>query len=76
MRHPKNYEIVFRWSEDDEVFVAEAPELPGCIAHGDSLESALVNVNEAITLWIDTAKQLGRAVPQTQLRGLARINHP
>lgn len=57
--NPK-YEIILFWSDDDQTFVAEVPELPGCMAHGDSQESALANVNEAITLWIDTAKELGR----------------
>jgi predicted RNase H-like HicB family nuclease len=56
--NPK-YEIILYWSEDDQAFVAEVPELPGCMAHGDSQESALANVNEAITLWIATAEELG-----------------
>jgi len=60
--NPK-YEIILCWSEDDQAFVAEVPELPGCMAHGDSQESALASVNEAITLWIATAVKLGRAVP-------------
>lgn len=57
--NPK-YEIILFWSDVDQTFVAEVPELPGCTAHGDSQESALANVNEAIALWIDTAKELGR----------------
>ena len=67
----QKYEIILYWSEDDQVFVAEVPELPGCMAHGDSQESALANVNEAITLWIDTANELGRAVPPPKGRRLA-----
>jgi predicted RNase H-like HicB family nuclease len=50
------YEIIIYWSNEDEVYVAEVPELPGCMAHGDSHESALANANEAIELWIDTAQ--------------------
>jgi predicted RNase H-like HicB family nuclease len=58
-----NYEIVVYWSEEDDVFVAEVPELPGCSAHGDSHEAALANVKEAMQLWIDTAHEFGDAVP-------------
>jgi predicted RNase H-like HicB family nuclease len=68
--NPK-YEIILYWSEDDQAFVAEVPELPGCMAHGDSQESALASVNEAITLWISTAEGLGRAVPTPKGRRLA-----
>ena len=68
--NPK-YEIILFWSEDDQAFVAEVPELPGCMAHGDSQESALASVNEAITLWIATAEELGRAVPTPKGRRLA-----
>ena len=58
------YEIILYWSNEDRAFVAEVPELPGCMAHGDTQESALRNVNEAMDLWIDTAGELGRPVPQ------------
>ena len=68
--NPK-YEIILFWSDDDQAFVAEVPELPGCIAHGDSQESALASVNEAIALWIATAEELGRAVPTPKGRRLA-----
>lgn len=57
------YAIILFWSEDDQAFVAEVPELPGCMAHGDSQESALASVNEAIALWIAAAKELDRVVP-------------
>jgi predicted RNase H-like HicB family nuclease len=67
----QKYEIILYWSEDDQVFVSEVPELPGCMAHGDSQESALAKVNEAIALWISTAKELGRAVPTPKGRRLA-----
>ena len=49
------YEIIIFWSEEDKVFVADVPELPGCMAHGSSYESALSNARDAITLWIKTA---------------------
>jgi predicted RNase H-like HicB family nuclease len=47
------------WSTEDQVYVAEVPELPGCMAHGETHESALANANEAIQLWIDTAQEFG-----------------
>jgi predicted RNase H-like HicB family nuclease len=67
----QKYEIILYWSEDDQAFVAEVPELPGCMAHGDSQEAALTSVNEAIDLWIATATELGRAVPPPKGRRLA-----
>ena len=64
------YEIILYWSDEDHVFIAEAPELPGCAAHGDTQESALENVNEAIQLWIDTAQEFGQEVPLPKGRRL------
>ncbi len=64
------YEIIIYWSETDEAFVAEIPELPGCMAHGDSQESALVKAKEAIQLWIDTAKEFGDPIPEPKGRRL------
>lgn len=64
------YEIIFYWSNEDQVFIAEVPELPGCMAHSDTQESALVNVNEAIQLWIDTAKEFGDPIPEPKGRRL------
>jgi predicted RNase H-like HicB family nuclease len=59
----QKYEIIIYWSDDDQAFVAEIPELPGCMAHGNSYEEALSNAKEAIQLWIDTAKEFGDPVP-------------
>lgn len=64
-------EIILSWNDDDQAFVAEVPELPGCMAHGASQASALASVNEAVTLWISTAEELGRAVPYPKGRRLA-----
>ncbi len=64
------YEIIIYWSADDDAYVAEVPELPGCMAHGSSYESALKNVNDAIDLWLETAEQLGRDVPEPKGRRL------
>ena len=58
------YEIIIFWSNEDNVFVADVPELPGCMAHGDTQADALANANEAIQLWIDTAHEDGVLVPQ------------
>jgi predicted RNase H-like HicB family nuclease len=58
------YEIIIYWSNEDQVFVAEVPELPGCMAHGNTQEAALAQANEAIRLWIDTAKEFGDPVPE------------
>ena len=53
------YEIILYWSNEDAAFIAEVPELPGCMAHGDSRSDALKNVNDAMQLWIDTAREFG-----------------
>lgn len=58
------YEMIIYWSNEDHVFIAEVPELPGCMAHGDTQAAALANANEAIQLWIDTAKEFGDSVPE------------
>lgn len=58
------YEIIIYWSNEDQAYVTEVPELPGCMAHGDTHESALANANEAIQLWIDTAQEFGDPVPE------------
>ncbi len=62
------YEIVIYWSDEDEVFVAEAPELLGCAAHGHSPEEALSQAQIAIDLWIKTAKEMGQNIPQPKGR--------
>ena len=57
------YEIILRWSNEDAAFIAEVPELPVCMAHGDSQAEARENVNEAMQLWVDTAREFGDAIP-------------
>lgn len=66
----QKYEIILYWSNEDKVFVAEVPELPGCMAHGKTQEIALKNVNEAIELYIDTAKEFGDPIPEPKGRRL------
>lgn len=58
------YEIIIYWSNEDNVFLAEVPELPGCVAHGPSQDAALAKANEAIQLWLDTAREFGDSVPE------------
>ena len=58
------YAIILYWSNEDEVFIAEVPELPGCVAHGDDQESALRNIKDAMQFWIERAQELGRLVPE------------
>jgi predicted RNase H-like HicB family nuclease len=62
------YEIIMYWSEEDQAVIAEVPELPGCIADGATYQEALANVQVIITEWIDTAKELGRPIPQPRGR--------
>jgi predicted RNase H-like HicB family nuclease len=60
----QKYEIIIYWSNEDEAFVAEVPELAGCMAHGKAPEEALRNAQDAIGLWIDTAREFGDPVPE------------
>ncbi|MEZ5386783.1 MAG: type II toxin-antitoxin system HicB family antitoxin [Prosthecobacter sp.] len=62
------YEIILYWSDADEAFVAEVPELPGCMADGSTYEEALNNARVVIDEWIETARSLGREVPQPKGR--------
>jgi predicted RNase H-like HicB family nuclease len=56
------------WSDEDEAFIAEVPEPHGCAADGKSYEAALASVREAIQLWIDTAREIGREIPEPKRR--------
>lgn len=62
------YEIILYWSDADEAFVAEVPELPACMADGSTYEEALTNARVVIDEWIETARSLGREVPQPKGR--------
>ncbi|MFQ5713001.1 MAG: type II toxin-antitoxin system HicB family antitoxin [Candidatus Scalinduaceae bacterium] len=57
------YEIIIYWSKDDEAFIAEVPELAGCMSDGKTYQEALTNVQEVIKEWIETAEALGREIP-------------
>lgn len=58
------YQIIIYWSKDDDAFVAEVPELPGCAADGPARAAALKSVDVIIKEWIETAKSLGRSIPE------------
>ena len=62
------YEIIIYWSEEDYSFIAEVPELPGCIADGNSYQEALANAEIIINEWIETAMELGKEVPKPKGR--------
>lgn len=62
------YEIIMYWSEEDQAFLVEVPELPGCMADGKTREEALANAGIVIEEWIATAKELGRPVPKPKGR--------
>ncbi len=53
------YETINYWSDEDNLFIADVPELPGCMAHGASPDEALANVQDAMRLWLDTAAEFG-----------------
>lgn len=62
------YEISVYWSEEDEAYIAEIPELPGCIADGTTYEEALKNARVVISEWIESARSLGREIPSPKGR--------
>lgn len=62
------YEMIIYWSEDDDAFVVEVPELPGCMADGASYEEAVANAKVVIEEWIKTARESGRSVPEPKGR--------
>ena len=62
------YEIILYWSKEDQAFLAEVPELPGCAADGASYQEAVANVEVVIREWIETAQELGRPIPEPRGR--------
>ena len=62
------YEIIIYWSEEDQSFIAEVPELPGCAADGKTYQEALHNVEIIMQEWIETAEELGRKIPEPRQR--------
>jgi predicted RNase H-like HicB family nuclease len=68
MRPEYRYEVIIYWSDEDQAFVAEVPELPGCAADGATYAEAIANVEVIIREWIQTAQELGRPVPEPKGR--------
>jgi predicted RNase H-like HicB family nuclease len=62
------YEIILYWSAEDDAFIAEVPELPGCAADGATRMEALESVETVIREWIETARELGRPIPEPRGR--------
>lgn len=62
------YEISLYWSQEDQAFIAEVPELPGCAADGETYQEALQNIEIVMQEWIETAQDLGRSIPQPKGR--------
>jgi predicted RNase H-like HicB family nuclease len=68
MTNIPKYEIIIYWSAEDKAYIAEVPELPGCIADGKTYSEALENVQLIIAEWIETANLIGRVIPQPKTR--------
>jgi len=62
------YEVIIYWSDEDKAFIAEVPELPGCMADGKTYQEALANVEVIIREWVETARELGRPIPEPKGR--------
>jgi predicted RNase H-like HicB family nuclease len=62
------YELIIYWSKEDEAFVVEVPELPGCMADGTTYAEAVANAQVVIAEWIETARQMGRPIPEPKGR--------
>jgi predicted RNase H-like HicB family nuclease len=58
------YELIIYWSKDDSSFVVEVPELPGCMADGQTYAEAVANAEEIIDEWVETARKVGRPIPE------------
>jgi predicted RNase H-like HicB family nuclease len=62
------YEVIIYWSKDDAAFIAEVPELPGCAADGATYQEAIANAESIIQEWMETAKEIGRPIPEPKGR--------
>jgi len=62
------YEVIIYWSDEDQAFIAQVPELAGCMADGQTYQKALANVEVVIQEWLETAKELGREIPEPKGR--------
>lgn len=64
------YELIIYWREEDQAFIVEVPELPGCASDGETYQEAVQNVEVVIREWIETAQALGRSIPEAKGRSL------
>ena len=62
------YELIIYWGDEDQSFVVEVPELPGCMANGETYEQAVANAQQVIEEWIETARERGRPIPEPRGR--------
>lgn len=67
----RRYQVITEWSEADQAFIAEAPELPGCAADGPTRQAAVANLEVVIEEWIETARELKRPIPQPRQQRVA-----
>ena len=65
---PIRYEMIIYWSEEDEAFLVEVPELPGCMADGETYQEAVQNAEIIIQEWIETAREIGKPIPEPKGR--------
>ncbi|AEB08909.1 type II toxin-antitoxin system HicB family antitoxin [Desulfobacca acetoxidans] len=68
------YEVIIYWSDEDQAFIAEVPELAGCAADGQTYQEAVANIETIIQDWIETAVELGRPVPEPKGRGSCMLD--
>lgn len=68
LRGGPRYEMIIYWSEEDDAYLVEVPELAGCAADGESYEEAVANARQVIAEWIEAAQELGRPIPQPRGR--------
>lgn len=68
MNNDLRYEMILYWSKDDGAYIAEVPELPGCAADGATYQEAVTNAEVVIRQWIETARELGRPIPEPRGR--------
>jgi excisionase family DNA binding protein len=66
--NPQKYQMVIYWSDEDQAYLVEVPDLPGCMADGKTRQEALTNAERVVQEWIETARALGRDIPQAQGR--------
>ena len=64
------YEVIIFWSDEDGAFIADVPELPGCMAHGDTHAAALASAQDAMDLWLEAARANGGSIPDPKGRRL------